>query len=91
MSISIPCPIVISSTVCQEQRRVLKTFSFDQERDGTKTLNGISGENMIVKETFSFTTKSGQFSVSLKFILIRPLNSLVLLSNRSLSLLLEIF
>ncbi|KAH6580980.1 hypothetical protein BASA61_009304 [Batrachochytrium salamandrivorans] len=35
--------------------------------DGTKMFNGISGENMIVKETFSFTTKSEQFSVSLKF------------------------
>ncbi|KAH6566020.1 hypothetical protein BASA50_005262 [Batrachochytrium salamandrivorans] len=35
--------------------------------DGIKTLNGVSGRNMIVKGTVSFTTKFKKFSVSLKF------------------------
>ncbi|KAH6588477.1 hypothetical protein BASA50_010703 [Batrachochytrium salamandrivorans] len=39
-----------------------------KNRDGAETLNGVSGLDMIVKETFPFTTKSEKFSVSLKFI-----------------------
>ncbi|KAH9276722.1 hypothetical protein BASA83_000856 [Batrachochytrium salamandrivorans] len=35
--------------------------------DGTKTFNGVSGWNMIVKGIFPFTTKSEKFSVALKF------------------------
>ncbi|KAH9246933.1 hypothetical protein BASA81_015477 [Batrachochytrium salamandrivorans] len=38
-----------------------------KSRDGTKTFNGISGRGMTVKGTFSFTTKSRKFSVSLMF------------------------
>ncbi|KAH6565464.1 hypothetical protein BASA60_009899 [Batrachochytrium salamandrivorans] len=36
-------------------------------RDGTKTFSGVSGRNMIVRGTVSFTTKSETFSVSLRF------------------------
>ncbi|KAH6578076.1 hypothetical protein BASA60_003798 [Batrachochytrium salamandrivorans] len=39
-----------------------------KNRDGAETLNGVSGLDMIIKETFPFTTKSEKFSVSLKFI-----------------------
>ncbi|KAH9272634.1 hypothetical protein BASA83_005139 [Batrachochytrium salamandrivorans] len=39
-----------------------------KSRDGTKAFYGISGRSMMVKETFPFTTKSEQFSVSLRFI-----------------------
>ncbi|KAH6597521.1 hypothetical protein BASA50_004438 [Batrachochytrium salamandrivorans] len=35
--------------------------------DGAKTFNGVSGGNMTVNGTFPFTTKSQQFSVSIKF------------------------
>ncbi|KAH9275640.1 hypothetical protein BASA83_001929 [Batrachochytrium salamandrivorans] len=35
--------------------------------DTTKTFNGVSGRNMAVNGTFPFTTKSQQFSVSIKF------------------------
>ncbi|KAH6585926.1 hypothetical protein BASA50_000870 [Batrachochytrium salamandrivorans] len=35
--------------------------------DGKKTFNGISGRDMLFEETFSFTTKSEKFSVSLRF------------------------
>ncbi|KAH9264062.1 hypothetical protein BASA83_012497 [Batrachochytrium salamandrivorans] len=59
--------------------------------DITKTFDGVSGGNMTVKGIFPFTTKSEKFSVALKFVLMRVLNSLVLLLDRSLSLLLEIF
>ncbi|KAH9268074.1 hypothetical protein BASA83_009581 [Batrachochytrium salamandrivorans] len=38
-----------------------------KSRDGTETFNGVSGEDMIVKETIPFTTTSEKFSVSLKF------------------------
>ncbi|KAH6561388.1 hypothetical protein BASA50_004369 [Batrachochytrium salamandrivorans] len=38
-----------------------------KNRDGTKTFNGISGMEGIVKGAVSFTTKSKKFSVSLKF------------------------
>ncbi|KAH9272091.1 hypothetical protein BASA83_005680 [Batrachochytrium salamandrivorans] len=38
-----------------------------QSLDGTKTFNGVSGRNMIIKGTVPFTTKSERFSVSLKF------------------------
>ncbi|KAH6600893.1 hypothetical protein BASA50_002000 [Batrachochytrium salamandrivorans] len=42
-------------------------FLSSRSLDGTKTFNGISGENMIIKGTVPFTTKSEKFSVSLKF------------------------
>ncbi|KAH9269012.1 hypothetical protein BASA83_009015 [Batrachochytrium salamandrivorans] len=38
-----------------------------KSHDGKKTLNGISGRNMIIKGTFPFITKSEKFSVSLRF------------------------
>ncbi|KAH6600496.1 hypothetical protein BASA50_002241 [Batrachochytrium salamandrivorans] len=38
-----------------------------KSRDGTKTFNGVSGRNMVVKGTGLFITKSEKFSVSLKF------------------------
>ncbi|KAH9248990.1 hypothetical protein BASA81_013334 [Batrachochytrium salamandrivorans] len=39
-----------------------------KSRYSKRMFNGISGENMIVKETFPFTTTSEKFSVSLKFV-----------------------
>ncbi|KAH9269819.1 hypothetical protein BASA83_008136 [Batrachochytrium salamandrivorans] len=38
-----------------------------KSRDGTKTFNGVSEREKIVRETIFFTTKSEKFSVSLRF------------------------
>ncbi|KAH6595986.1 hypothetical protein BASA50_005459 [Batrachochytrium salamandrivorans] len=59
--------------------------------DGTKTFNGISGRGITVKGTAPFTTKSESFLFLSSLLLIGLRRSLVLLSTRSLSLLLEIF
>ncbi|KAH9244506.1 hypothetical protein BASA81_018085 [Batrachochytrium salamandrivorans] len=36
--------------------------------DTTKTFNGVSGRNMVVKGVFPFSTKSRKFSVALNFV-----------------------
>ncbi|KAH6578483.1 hypothetical protein BASA61_000241 [Batrachochytrium salamandrivorans] len=62
-----------------------------KSRDGTQDVQWDLWRNMLVEGTIPFTTKSEKFSVSLKFTSDNSLSSLVLLSTRSLSLLLEIF
>ncbi|KAH9265459.1 hypothetical protein BASA84_001615, partial [Batrachochytrium salamandrivorans] len=48
------------------QWRVVEDFlTRSKSLDGKKTFNGISGRDMLFEETFSFTTKSEKFSVSL--------------------------
>ncbi|KAH6561750.1 hypothetical protein BASA62_009579 [Batrachochytrium salamandrivorans] len=85
-------PDLISSTCLSRAATVLKTFSSAPRAVmAPKTFNGISGGTCLSKGTIPFTTKSEKFSVSLKFTSDELLSSLVLLSTRSLSLLLEIF
>ncbi|KAH6590555.1 hypothetical protein BASA50_009274 [Batrachochytrium salamandrivorans] len=62
-----------------------------KSRDGKKTFTGISGRKGTVKAIFRFTTKSKSFLFLSGLPLMRLRRSLVLLSTRSLSLLLEIF
>ncbi|KAH6585674.1 hypothetical protein BASA50_001008 [Batrachochytrium salamandrivorans] len=93
MSLSIPSPDVISSTCLSRAVTVLKTSSSDLRAVmSTKMFNGISGESMVVKETFPSPQRQKSFLLLSSLFLMRSLlNLLVLLSTRSLFLLLEIF
>ncbi|KAH9244705.1 hypothetical protein BASA81_017867 [Batrachochytrium salamandrivorans] len=63
-----------------------------KNRDGTKTFNGISGmKHTYQEELFPSPQSPKSFLFLSSLPLMRPRRSLVLLSNRSLSLLLEIF
>ncbi|KAH9257451.1 hypothetical protein BASA81_004377 [Batrachochytrium salamandrivorans] len=61
-------PIMISLYLSVKSSGGVEDFLLSSKSlDGTKTFNGVSGWNMIVKGIFPFTTKSEKFSVALKF------------------------
>ncbi|KAH9268312.1 hypothetical protein BASA83_009474 [Batrachochytrium salamandrivorans] len=62
-----------------------------KSRYGTNMLNGVSGMEGVVKGTAPFTPTSEMFFCFSQFTSDEAVYSLVLLSTRSLSLLLEIF
>ncbi|KAH6602669.1 hypothetical protein BASA61_000896 [Batrachochytrium salamandrivorans] len=90
MSLSTPSPIVISSTCLSRAAAVLKTSSLrSKSLDGTRrSMGSLEGDNCQGNRSLYHKSESFLFLSSL--LLIGLQRSLVLLSTRSLSLLLEI-
>ncbi|KAH6572524.1 hypothetical protein BASA62_003353 [Batrachochytrium salamandrivorans] len=68
MLLSIPSPMFDFLYLSVKSSGGVEDFLLSSKSpDGAKTFNGVSGGNMTVNGTFPFTTKSQQFSVSIKF------------------------